>query len=62
MYNGKKIMLALNPTQEQELKKLLRISENVEITASDIKQAFGLSPDMKAGRPKGAKNKSKIAR
>lgn len=59
MYNGTKIMLALNPTQESELRKLLRLADNEDITSAAIKQAFGLSPDKKAGRPKGAKNKQK---
>lgn len=59
MYDGEKIMLALNRKQAQELRKLLKIADSEPITSAAIKQAFGLSPDKKAGRPKGAKNKEK---
>lgn len=54
-----KVMLSLNKKQAQELRKLLRIADSDLITSAAIKQAFGLSPDEKAGRPKGAKNKEK---
>lgn len=59
MYDGEKIMLALNRKQAKELRTFLRIGDNEPITSAAIKQAFGLSPDKKAGRPKGAKNKEK---
>lgn len=60
MYQGKKFNIALNWEQLADLRVLLDLPRDAEITNEHIKQALRVRPDKKAGRPKGAKNKEKI--
>lgn len=52
--------ISLNDEQEVEFRAILGLANNETLDSAAIKRALKLSPDKKAGRPKGAKNKSKI--